>query len=134
MKENLLKVGYFAVPALVGVLMIVLFSCTKSPVVPPLPPPLCTSWEYKVLYAQPLNNPARDPEGGKGMLATSITPNGEELNKEGKDGWELASTYLETETAYFYQPPANAVDKGTYAPNIRPQRLVMVFKRLSCPK
>jgi hypothetical protein len=129
MKEKLFGVFCAVAAPLVWVLMVVTASCAQPPVVPPPPPP-CTSWEYKVLYAQPVKPASREINKG-GEMPTSITPSDVELNKEGKDGWELASTYLELETGFVVLgigEPQNAV------PNVRQQRLVMVFKRLSCPK
>ncbi len=51
----------------------------------------------------------------------------EMLNKLGSEGWELSSSYLEMETAWVN------FGKNEYVtglqPNIRPQRVVLVFKR-----
>ena len=127
MKDKLFGVVWVVSVPLAWVLMGVLFSCTKDPTVPPPPPPaLCTAWEYKTLFSLPLKPASRNLDGG-GELATAITPSDEELTAEGMEGWELISTYLETETGYL------ETDKQIL-PNVRPQRLVMVLKRPYCPK
>ncbi len=83
----------------------------------------CASWEYKVQYAQP--NPKVERKGDSAGVATSVTPNQQELNALGAEGWELASSYLETETAY------PILDRSS-VPNVRPQRLVLLFKKPAC--
>lgn len=58
---------------------------------------------------------------------TSITPSELDLDELGRDGWELTSSYLEMETSF-----PNFGDKNYVAgiqPNIRPQRVVFIFKR-----
>lgn len=87
---------------------------------PPWVPVIC-QWEYKTQYSLPSPRPER--RGEKAITASSITPAQEDLAKLGAEGWELASTYLEWETAFPQMP-----DKSTVA-NVRPQRLVMLFKR-----
>ena len=128
-----LDVGYLGVIWLLTVALT--WSCTSAPPPVPPPPPICTSWEYRVEYAEPVHRPPRDPapmgstKVSPGSLPTSITPAKDDLNAIGKEGWELAATYLETETGYTVLP-----DSLQPVPNVRPQRLVMMFKRLSCPK
>lgn len=89
---------------------------------PPEPPkPIPCRWEYKVQYSLP--SPRPDRKGEKALLPSSITPAQEDLARLGAESWELATTYLEPETAFPQMP-----DKSTVA-NTRPQRLVMLFKR-----
>ena len=86
-------------------------------------------WEYKVVDV------VRDQEAsrtgtGSGKF-TSVTPNEKMLNDLGKEGWELSTSYLEMETAW---PNFGNADYVTgIQPNIRPQRLVLVFKRIYQP-
>jgi hypothetical protein len=85
----------------------------------------CNGWEYKVQYSLPEPRPERSGEGAP--LATSITPNEQELSTLGSEGWELAGLYLEQETAY-----ARLNASAPLEPNVRPQRLVLIFKRKTC--
>lgn len=58
---------------------------------------------------------------------TTIEINQEELIKMGNEGWEIATSYLENETAW---PNFGNSDYVLgLQPNIRPQKLVVVFKR-----
>jgi hypothetical protein len=60
-------------------------------------------------------------------------PSDSSLNKFGIDGWEIATSYLETETVF---PNLLASGDGVNGlqPNVRPQRLVVIFKRPSQSK
>ncbi len=82
------------------------------------------AWEYKVV--------AVGSEGHErlrigAMNYSSVTPSEADFNLLGKQGWELASSYLEMETSW-----AN-FGKDEYVtglqPNVRPQRVVFIFKR-----
>ena len=82
------------------------------------------TWEYKVV--------AIGSEGHERLKIgainySSVTPSEADFNILGKQGWELASSYLEMETAW-----AN-FGKDEYVtglqPNVRPQRVVFIFKR-----
>ncbi len=81
-------------------------------------------WEYKVIYYTGLNS--RD--GIEAFKYQSITPDDAELTKLGEQGWEIATSYLEMETAF-----PNFGEKAYHTgikENVRPQRLVIILKRL----
>lgn len=81
-------------------------------------------WEYKVVTVQAEGHERSGAEAAKN---SSVTPSEEMLNKLGNEGWELSTSYLEMETAWYN------FGKGEYViglqPNIRPQRVVLIFKR-----
>jgi len=83
-------------------------------------------WEYLVL---PVMAEGHERKGADAARYASVTPSKEELNKLGKEGWELVSSYLEMETAW----PNFGNDNYVIGlqPNVRPQRVVLVFKRPS---
>jgi hypothetical protein len=62
------------------------------------------------------------------ISSTTILTNESLLNTLGKDGWELATSYLEMETVY---PNLLASGSGVdgLQPNVRPQQLVVILKR-----
>jgi len=99
--------------------------CQAGPPAPPQRHEECNGWEYKVQYSLPEPRPERSGEGAP--LATSITPSEQELSNLGAEGWELAGLYLEQETAY-----AQLNASAPLEPNVRPQRLVLIFKRKTC--
>jgi hypothetical protein len=82
-------------------------------------------WEYRIEYELAADNPERT--GKDAFKASLVTPGQSKLDELGAEGWELVSTYLEQETAY----PNFGKDEYVTGlqPNVRPQRLVMVFKR-----
>jgi hypothetical protein len=93
-----------------------------------------TNWEYKVIYfdAQSFvashKNYSEATDFFKNTISnTTIIPTEKSLNDLGKDGWEITTSYLETETAF----PNLGNDKYVTGiqSNIRPQRLVVIFKR-----
>jgi hypothetical protein len=105
-------------------MLLVLTSCSKP-----------NNWEYKTIYFDSDRVEGKDKGYTKGddffkntVSSTSVIPSDTELNKLGKDGWEIASTYLEMETVY---PNLLASGNGVAGlqPNTRPQRLVVIFKR-----
>lgn len=80
-------------------------------------------WEYKVIYFSGDN--ARD--GIDAFKYQSITPDEDDLNKFGAEGWEIATSYLEMETAF---PNFGKDEYHTgIKENVRPQRLVIILKR-----
>lgn len=82
-------------------------------------------WEYKIIDVFPseLNN--RTGDGAASF--NSISPSIYEINALGDEGWELVTSYLEMETAY---PNFGNEDYVTgIRENIRPQRLVLIFKK-----
>ena len=76
-------------------------------------------WEYKFLYEEVASE---DPK-----LSNGIQVKEDDLNVLGKDGWELATSYLELETA-FPNFGEQAYITGIQS-NVRPKRAVLVFKR-----
>lgn len=81
-------------------------------------------WEYKIIYYTGYNS--RD--GNEAFKYQTITPDEAELSRLGKEGWEIATSYLEMETAY---PNFGRDDYHTgIKENVRPQRLVIILKRL----
>jgi hypothetical protein len=81
-------------------------------------------WEYKVISVLSEGN-SRDGNGAGKF--SSVTPSEQEFNKLGSEGWELASSYLEMETAWMNFGNGNYVTG--LQPNVRPQRVVFIFKR-----
>ena len=67
------------------------------------------------------------------ISSSTVLPSDSSLNKFGIDGWEIATSYLEMETVF---PNLLASGDGVNGlqPNIRPQRLVVIFKRPSQSK
>jgi hypothetical protein len=93
-------------------------------------------WEYKVLYFDSELIISKDKQYTKGtanfkssISSTSIKPNEEILNNLGNEGWEIVSSYLEEETVY---PNLLAEGDGVLGlqPNVRPQRLFIILKRI----
>jgi uncharacterized lipoprotein NlpE involved in copper resistance len=106
------------------VLISILTSCNQS-----------QNWEYKTIYFDAVKIESSD----KAYISTdetflntvsskSVIPADSSLTNLGKEGWEIASTYLEQETVY-----TNLLARGKSVDglkeNIRPQRLVVIFKR-----
>ena len=97
-------------------------------------------WEYKTVYYDAEKIQSLDKSYVKGseffkrtISSSTILPSDSSLNKFGIDGWEIATSYLETETVF---PNLLASENGVSGlqPNIRPQRLVLIFKRPSQAK
>ena len=87
----------------------------------PVGPP---TWEYKVVAVYSEGNDRIDDEA---LAFGSVSPSESEMNTLGLQGWELATSYLEMETAY-----PNFGNQGYVTgiqPNVRPQRVVFIFKR-----
>jgi hypothetical protein len=83
-------------------------------------------WEYKILTA-PSERYSRT--GTDAFKPTTASPSESDLNKLGSEGWELVASYLEMETAH---PNFGSESYVTgLQPNIRPQRAVLIFKRIS---
>lgn len=82
-------------------------------------------WEYDVVTISGAGyNRLTSPES---FYADWIAPSVETLDEMGRQGWELAGCYLEMETAF---PNFGNEDYVTgIRDNIRPQRLVLIFKR-----
>lgn len=82
-------------------------------------------WEYKKMTF--LTEGDHDRTGLGAMSYSSIKLDDSRLDTMGAEGWELVTSYLEMETAF------PNFGKGEYVtglqPNIRPQSLVLIFKR-----
>jgi len=85
-------------------------------------------YEYDIVY---FSSEGNDRMGEEAMKFSTITPSVADLDRRGAAGWEIVTSYLEMETAY----PNFGNDKyvAGLQPNIRPQRLVVVFRRRSPP-
>jgi hypothetical protein len=82
-------------------------------------------WEYKKVVV--LTSGLSDRTGVGALSNSSISLDDNMFESLGADGWELAGSYLEMETAF---PNFGRSDLVTgLQPNIRPQRLVLIFKR-----
>lgn len=80
-------------------------------------------WEYKVISTTSGNNRTGDGAG----LFSHIEPSEASINQLGNEGWELVSSYLEMETAFPDLSGSNLL--AGYQPNVRPQAVVMIFRR-----
>jgi len=84
-----------------------------------------TLWEYKTIR---IYGSGYSREGSEAFRYSSIFVSEDELNKLGNEGWELVSTVLEMETAF--PNFGNSSYVAGIQPNIRPQCLICVFKRV----
>jgi hypothetical protein len=83
-------------------------------------------WEYKTVTFLTAGN---ERKGTEAFNYSSIKLDQEELAALGSGSWELVSDYLEMETAF---PNFGDTQYVTgLQPNIRPQSLVLIFKRLA---
>jgi len=103
---------------LIGLVVLVL-GVSLAPRIGPAP-----KWEYKLVsFASDGHN--REGEGAAAY--SSIVIGADSLKEYGDQGWELVGSFLEMETAF------PNFGRGEYVtglqPNIRPQRLVLIFKR-----
>lgn len=90
-------------------------------------------YEYKVLSVQAQFSSKTEESTGLNELnnsklgATSVNLKDEELNILGSENWELVATFLEIETTH--PNYGNGAYVTGLQPNIRPQKVVMIFKR-----
>ncbi len=82
-------------------------------------------WEYKTLK---FFSDGYERTGSESGEYTTIYVSEEKLNELGKEGWELISTSLEMETAYPNFGDSRYVTG--LQPNVRPQSLICIFKRI----
>jgi hypothetical protein len=93
--------------------------------------PVVQIWEYKIeRYYN--SEQFKDGEsvsvyGDEAKEQTSVRIDVKKLDGIGGDGWELVSTYLEMQTA-FYNFGASDLHTGIKE-NVRPQAVVAIFKR-----
>ncbi len=86
----------------------------------------CNSkWEYKTVKIATSEINSRN--GSAAMKYSSIDISDDTLNVYGKEGWELVNTYLEMETAFPNFGDSKYVTG--IRENIRPQLLVLIFKK-----
>jgi hypothetical protein len=101
-------------PCLLFISIVLLFIGCKS-----------STWEYKILKVQGTDTLSR--EGYDAFKGNFILPSELELNKLGKEGWELISAESEVETAF---PNFGKEEYVTgLQPNVRSSGLVLIFKR-----
>lgn len=81
-------------------------------------------WEYKVVYIEATEAFAY-LQGDKNPSNIELTD--DMINEYGLNGWELADSYLEMETVY--PNFGNSQYVTGIQPNVRPQRLVLIFKK-----
>ncbi|HMN24375.1 MAG TPA: DUF4177 domain-containing protein [Ignavibacteriaceae bacterium] len=86
-----------------------------------------SKWEYKIYSVSP--EQSYDRTGYDALKPTKITISQDELNKLGAEGWELATSFLELETAH--PNFGNSEYVTGLQPNVRNQRLVLIFKRIA---
>ncbi len=82
------------------------------------------SFEYKVVY---VSAPNHERTGANALLVNEVKVEELLLNTLGKDGWDLSASWLELETSYPNLGDSKYVTG--IQPNIRPQRVVLLFKR-----
>jgi hypothetical protein len=82
-------------------------------------------WEYKKLVC--LTDGLHDRTGIGALSYSSIKLDESLLSVMGAEGWELTTSYLEMETAFPNFGKEEYVNG--LQPNIRPQSLVLIFKR-----
>lgn len=81
-------------------------------------------WEYKVVYLEATESGVYMQDE---LNPSKIELTEDMINTYGLEGWELVDTYLEMETVH---PNYGNEDYVTgLQPNIRPQRLVLMFKK-----
>ncbi len=84
----------------------------------------CTQkWEYKVVtYVS-----KKSRTGEEAFQEDSIIPSDESLSEDGSEGWEIATSYVEIETAFpnFGEQKYHTGIKS----NVRSKRLVIIYKR-----
>jgi hypothetical protein len=106
------------------VLLSVLTSCNQT-----------QNWEYKTIYFDAVKIESSDKSYAStnekfisNVSSTTVVPSDSSLTNLGKEGWEIASSFVEQETVF-----PNLLAKGSsvdgLVENVRPQRLVVIFKR-----
>jgi hypothetical protein len=85
------------------------------------------TWEYRVVSISPETAHDRGLTIEGGMAQNQIDVSDAQLNALGLQGWELAGSYLEMETAFPNFGDSKYVTG--LRDNVRPQRLVLILKR-----
>lgn len=87
-------------------------------------------WEYHLMHClaiAPEDKKTASRSGTEALWLTAVEIDPADLAKLGAEGWELAGSYLEMQTAF---PNFGKEDYVTgLQPNVRPQRAVLIFKR-----
>ena len=85
------------------------------------------TWEYRVMSVAPVVANDRGTTTAGALAPNQINVGEAQLDALGQQGWELAGSYLEMETAF---PNFGSADYVTgLRDNVRPQRLVLILKR-----
>ena len=85
------------------------------------------TWEYRVMSVAPVVANDRGTTTAGALAPNQINVGEAQLDVLGQQGWELAGSYLEMETAF---PNFGSADYVTgLRDNVRPQRLVLILKR-----
>ena len=114
--------GYILIGLICVIIFLLSWNIFKSP----------PKYSYKVLSVQaqfntpPTGSSVSQPKNAD-LSSTSVNLKDEELSILGNEGWELVGTFLEEETTH---PNYGSSEYVTgLQPNIRPQRVVMIFKK-----
>ena len=115
---------------LIGLLCVVIFLLAYNT----FRTPKALKYAYKVINVQAQFNKKPTDAGvytqsnDAAIGTTSVNLKDEELTILGNEGWELVGTFLEEETTH--PNYGNSQYVTGLQPNIRPQRAVMIFRRL----
>ena len=116
--------GFVIIGLIAVVIVLLTWNLVKSP----------PKYAYKVLNVQAqFNNKTTSGETGltprntAALDTTGVNLKDEELTILGNEGWELVGSFLEMETTH---PNYGSTEYVTgLQPNIRPQRVVMIFRK-----
>ena len=84
-------------------------------------------WEYQTIELTAKESDTAFSDNEKALSYKTIPDISSKISEMGQERWELVSSYLENETAY---PNFGNNEYVTgIQPNVRPQKLVLIFKR-----
>jgi hypothetical protein len=101
------------------VIIFFIISCSENP----------KNWEYKV---ERFVNNGYQRTGEEAAKPSVINITEARLNELGGEGWELVSTSIEMETSYVNFGSEKYVTG--LQPNVRPQSIICIFKRIKMVK
>lgn len=104
-----------------------LSSCEKDktlPISPSTMKDLAPQWEYRVFS---VTAPTHEKTGENALASNEVLLDEKKLNQFGAEGWYVATSWLEMETAYPNLGKPNYVT-GIH-PNVRPMRVVLLLAR-----